>query len=154
MSKFVAAVLVGCLAAGVAFAADAIKIELKDFKYESPSETVGYKESDSKIFFYANGKAFQTVSIPEDGEYTLTIDASCDEALGMKAKMGIKVGDVVVDKSFELKSWEQKLYTFTVMLKKGSPKLELEFLNDIYKENEYDLNLYVHGVKLVPKKKK
>ena len=31
-------------------------------------------------------------------------------------------------------------------------KLVIEFLNDVYKENEYDRNLYIHSVKLEKKK--
>ena len=31
-------------------------------------------------------------------------------------------------------------------LKAGDHKLAIAFLNDIYKENEYDLNFFVHGV--------
>ena len=152
MRKFVATAIVACLAVGVAFAADAIKLELKDFKFEGSSEGVGYNEGDGKIFFYTNGKATQAAKIPEDGEYTITIEASCDEAKGEKAKMSLKVGDLEVEKSFELKATEMKEYTFKAKLKKGDPKLEIAFLNDTYKENEYDLNMYVHSVKIEKKK--
>ncbi len=37
-------------------------------------------------------------------------------------------------------------------LKAGEHKIAIEFLNDVYKENEYDLNLYVHSVTLQPAK--
>ena len=157
MRKFVATAVVACLAVGVAFAADVIKLELKDFKFEGSSELLGYNEGDSKLFFYVAGKTFQTVKIPEDGEYTITIEASCDEAKGEKAKLSLKVGDVEVEKSFELKAAEMKEYTFKAKLKKGDPKkadqkLEIAFLNDTYKENEYDLNMYIHSVKIEKKK--
>ena len=66
--------------------------------------------------------------------------------------MSLKVGELEVEKSFELKATEMKEYTFKAKLKKGSPKLEIAFLNDTYKENEYDLNMYIHSVKLEKKK--
>ena len=36
-------------------------------------------------------------------------------------------------------------------LKKGESKIVVAFLNDTYKENEYDSNLYIHSVKLEKK---
>ena len=143
-------------AVGAAVAADPIKLDLKDFKCKAKSETadtlVGYNDAESKLFFYTFGTATAAVKVPADGEYTITVEASCDEALNEKAKFKLTVGDEVVAKSFELKELGAKEYTFPAKLKKGDAKLVIEFLNDAYKENEYDRNLYVHAVKLDPKK--
>jgi hypothetical protein len=38
-----------------------------------------------------------------------------------------------------------------VKLKKGESNLSIKFTNDVYKENEYDRNLFVHGVKIEKK---
>ena len=144
-------------AVGLAAAAEPIKIDLKDFKMKpkfegTPEELMGYNEAEGKLFFYVHGTGTAEVKIPEDGEYTITIEASCDEAKNEKAKMAVKVGDVEVAKEFELKAVEAKEYPFTAKLKKGAQKLVIEFLNDEFKEGEYDRNLYVHAVKLEKKK--
>ena len=150
-----ASVMLG-LAVGMVAAAEAIKVELKDFTMKvaagSPEDLVGYNEAEGKLFFYTNGTGTATVKVPDDGEYTITIEASCDEAKGEKAKLSLKVGDTVVAKSFMLKEVGQQEYPFTAKLKKGEAKLEIAFLNDTYKENEYDSNLYVYAVKLEKKK--
>lgn len=149
---------VGVLAvAGLAVAAEAINIELKDFKLKAkhdgtPEELLGFNEADNKLFLYVAGTATAEAKVPEDGEYTITLELSCDEAKGEKAKIKLSVGDDVIEKSFELKQTDAKEYTFTAKLKKGSPKLSIEFLNDIFKEGEYDINLYIHAVKLEKKK--
>lgn len=149
---------VGVLAvAGLAVAAEAIKLELKDFKLKpkndgTPDGLLGFNEGENKLFLYTFGTASVEAKVPEDGEYTITLEMSCDEAKGEKAKIKLTVGDDVIEKSFELKQTEAKEYTFTAKLKKGSPKLAVEFLNDLYKEGEYDLNLYIHAAKLEKKK--
>jgi hypothetical protein len=43
---------------------------------------------------------------------------------------------------------EPKEYKFPTPLKAGEHKLTIEFTNDIFKEGEYDRNLYVHAVSL------
>ena len=150
-----AAVLAGlCLVA--AAAADPIKLELKDFKWkpknEGNTDLGGYNEGEGKLFLYTFGTQSADVKIPEDGEYTITVEASCDVAEKQFAKFKLTVGDVVVAKEHTLTAADAKSYEFTAKLKKGDAKLSIEFLNDLYKEGEYDLNLYVHGVKVEPKK--
>ncbi len=150
-----AIVLLACFTAGVvAAAADAVTVELKDFKPKGDlsADLFGYNEGEGKLFFYTNGTMEAPVTVPEDGEYTITIEASCDEAKGEKAKLKLTVGDDVVAKEFTLTDTGMKAYPFTAKLKKGKTTLAIEFLNDTFKENEYDLNLYVHSVKLEKKK--
>jgi len=65
--------------------------------------------------------------------------------------MKVAVDETVLAKEFALKEAAAKEYPFTAKLKKGTPKLSIEFLNDEFKEGEYDLNLYVHSVKLEKK---
>ena len=146
----VGAVAVVVASISVAVAAEAISVELKDFKL--PADGVVLDEGNSKIAFYAAGEAVATVKVVEDGEYTITVEASGDEAEKMKAKMTIKVGDDVVKENFELAMNESKEYTFVAKMKKGDAKLSIAFTNDAYKENEFDRNLYVHKVKLELKK--
>lgn len=148
--------LVVALAGGVAVAADPGKVELKAFKlkaaFEGGEALVGYNDGDEKIFFYTNGTATTDLKIDAEAEYTITLDASCDEADKKLAQIKVKAGDAVVKEKFDLTQAAQKVYTFDVKLKKGDHKLTFEFLNDTYKENEYDLNFYIHGVKVEKKK--
>src|SRR5687767_3308255 len=90
---------------GVAVAADAIKPDLKDFKWKckfAGGEALGgYDENDSRFFFYSFGTATGEVTIPEDGEYTVTVEASCSKAEKELAKFKLSVGEVVVAKEHE-----------------------------------------------------
>lgn len=154
-TKTVFALVMVLGSAGVVFAADAIKPDLKTFKWKAAfdggDQLGGYDENENRFFFYTNGSATGEVNIPDDGEYTITIDAACTEAKKVFASFKLTVGDVVVAKEHFLKAEEVKPYTFTAKLKKGKQKLVIEFLNDEFKEGEYDRNLFVHAVKLEKK---
>jgi hypothetical protein len=148
-------VFVAAVGAGVAVAADEVKVDLKTFKwkcaFEGGAELGGYDENDERFFFYTNGTATGDVTIPEDGEYTVTVDASCTEAQKEFAKFKVTVGEVVVVKEHACTTGDQKKYTFTAKLKKGKQPLVVAFLNDVYKESEYDRNLFVYSVKVEKK---
>lgn len=145
------------VAAGVAIAAEPIKVELKNLKWkyaggEGNDELGGFDEGQDRFFFYTNGTATGEVEIPADGEFTITIDASCTAAEKELAKFKLTVGETEVAKEFTLKQEESKAYDFTTKLKKGKQKLVVTFLNDKYKDGEYDLNLFLHGIKIAEKK--
>jgi len=142
--------------AATAVAADEIKVDLKTFKWKAAFDggeaLGGYDEGQDRFNFYTNGTATGEVTVPADGEYTVTVEASCAEAKKVFAAFKLTVGDVVVAKEHFLKSEDPKAYTLTARLKKGKQPLAIQFLNDEFKEGEYDRNLYVHGIKLEPKK--
>ena len=145
------------LCIGVVAAADPIKLELKDFKWKpknagSSDELGGFNEGESKLFFYTFGVQSADLKVPEDGEYAITVEASCNMAEKQYAKFKLTVGEDVVAKEHALTQEDAKSYEFTAKLKKGSPKLGIEFLNDEFKEGEYDRNLYIHSVKIEKKK--
>lgn len=141
------------LAVGTAVAAEAVKADLSKAKFEpANSELVGYSESDSRLFFHTNGTATVELTVPADGEYTLVVEASCDEAQNEKAKIKLAVGDKVVKDDFALTATDAKEYKFEAKLTKGTAKLSVSFVNDKYKENEYDLNLFVHSIRIEAKK--
>ena len=133
---------------GFAVAADAIKLELKNFKlkaaFEGGSELVGHDEGENRLFFYTNGTGTCEVKVPEDGEYTIKLDMGCTKAEKDFAQIKLAVGDVVVKDKFDLTAEDSKEYTFTAKLKKGDAKLAVSFLNDKFKEGEYDLNFYLY----------
>jgi Ca-dependent carbohydrate-binding module xylan-binding len=136
-----------------AAAAEPIKLDLADFKlasaFKGGEDLVKY-ENDT-ISFFTNGTATAKLTVPADGDYVIVIDASCNEALKEKAKVTLKVGDKPVKENFELTSEDQKEYKFDAKLAKGETTLSIAFTNDAYKENEYDRNLMVHGVRLEKK---
>ena len=158
MNRLVAAaVLVVCVSALSSVAADdkPITVELKTFTFEpANAELFGYQDEQGRLFFYTNGAAEATVKVPADGDYTIVINAACDSALNEKAKFKLSIDGKLIDKETTLTSDDPKDYSFTTPLKAGDRKLKIEFTNDAYKENEYDRNLYVHGVKIQPAAKK
>jgi hypothetical protein len=154
----VVAALALTLGAASAVAADAVKVPpLSEFKwkpgFEGGSELGGYDSGEDRFFFYSFGTASAEVAIPEDGEYTITVEASCTEAQKEFAKFKLTVGETEVAKEHACTTEEKKKYTFTAKLKKGKQALAIQFLNDAYKENEYDRNLFFHAVAVEPKKK-
>lgn len=156
MSRFVLVAVLG-LACGAASAADAVKVPpLGDFKwkckFDGGAELGGYDTGEERFFFYSFGTATADVTIPEDGEYTFTVEASCSEAEKELAKFKVTCGETVVAKEHACKKEEKTKYTLTAKLKKGKQALVIEFLNDKFKEGEYDLNLFVYSVTVEPKK--
>lgn len=142
------------LAAGAAaLAADATVLKLADFKVTptnagTDASLYGYNEGEGKLFLYVNGTAAAEFEAKEDGEVKVVIEASGDMGEKDRAKFKLTVGGTVIEKEFELKQNEAKAYTFKADVKKGKRKIEIEFVNDHYKENVYDCNLYIHSVKI------
>ena len=136
----------------IAPVADDIKLDLKAGKFNPDgNELLGYNEGDECAFFYINGSVTLTAKVPAEGEYTIVLSAACTAAMKENAKITIHVGDKEVAKGFALTTEDQKDYTFTAKFKDGENKLKIEFINDTYKEGEYDLNFYLHSVTLKKK---
>jgi hypothetical protein len=155
MIRFSCALLVLACSLGAVIAADEVKVDLKEFKFKCKFETTadlgGYDQGESRFYFYSFGTATGDVTIPDDGEYKLIVEASCTEAMKEFAKFKLSVGDVVVAKEHACTGEEQKKYEFTAKLKKGKHPLAIEFLNDVYKDGEFDRNLFVYAVKIEKK---
>jgi hypothetical protein len=139
----------------VVVAAEPIQLDMKALKwkaaFEGGDQLGGYNDGENKFCMYVNGTATGEVAIPEEGDYTVAIEASCDEAKKMYAAFKLTIGDVVVAKDHSLTTQNAKVYFFTAKLKKGKQNLVIEFINDEFKEGEYDRNLYLHAVKLEKK---
>jgi len=148
-TPFAAALLFAASAA----AADPIKFDLADFKLTSAVKGKDdlVKYDNDMISFYVNGSAAAKLTVPADGDYVIVIEASCTAALKENAKFTLKVGDTVVKEKFELTAEEQKEYKFDAKLTKGETTLSIAYVNDVYKENEYDRNLFLHGVRVEKK---
>lgn len=129
-----------------------IKADLSKIKFKSESaELFGWDENDSKAFFNTNGLGEVVLSVPADGEYEIVVTASCQAANGINAKFKLRVDGEQVGAETQLKAEDAKDYTFTTALKAGDRKIGPEFTNDMYKEGEYDLNFYLHGLKIIRK---
>ena len=83
-----------------------------------------------------------------DARVTVVVEASGTKGEKDLPKFKLTVGGTVIEKEFLLKQADAKTYTFKATVKKGKQKVEIEFLNDEYKENEYDSNLFLHSVKV------
>jgi len=129
-----------------------IKADISKIKFSSDSaELFGWDEGESRAFFNTNGLGEVVLSVPADGEYEIVVTASCQAANGINAKFKLRVDGAQVGVETQLKAEEAKDYTFTVPLKAGDRKIGPEFTNDMYKEGEYDLNFYLHGLKIIRK---
>jgi hypothetical protein len=130
-----------------------IDVELKSFKFkEAKADLFGFNEGEDKLFLYTNGKALAKFKVPADGDYRIVVKASGDEALNEGAKFKLAVDGKMIGKETTTTS-AAKDYTFESTLKAGEHDLSIEFTNDVYKEGEYDRNLYVHAVTLSKVKK-
>src|SRR5262249_36565698 len=132
-------------------AAKPLTVELKAFSFkvgEGKESLFGYNADEEKLFFYTNGTAEAKVKVPQDGDYEILVKASGDAALKEGAKFKVAVNGKQVGKEMETADGAPKEYVFPTPLKAGEHKLTIEFTNDVYKEGEYDRNLYVHGVTL------
>jgi hypothetical protein len=132
--------------------ADAITVDLKASKFKTaanvPADLLGYSEGESRVFFYVNGTAEAAVKVPADGDYEIVVEAAGDAAQNERAKFKLAVDGQAVGKETLLTADEPKEYKFTAKLKAGERKVAIEFTNDVYKEGEFDRNLYVYAVKL------
>lgn len=139
------------LAAVPAAEGDAIQVSLESFKFKVPDDQAdlfGYNEGEGKLFFYTNGTGEATVKLPAEGEYEITIEASCDPALNERAKFRVTLDDQPVGEETLLTDDFEKAYKLTFKAEAGERKLGIAFTNDVYEEGVHDRNLYVHGVTL------
>jgi hypothetical protein len=129
---------------------DPIAVDLRKFKFAVRPEIAdlfGYDEGESRLFFYTGGAGETTVKLPADGDYEIVVRASCDPALGERAKFKVTLDGQLVGMETLLTDDDQKDYKLTAPgAKAGERKLAIEFTNDAYKEGEYDRNLFVYQV--------
>ena len=127
----------------------AIVLELKDFKLPTEkADLFNYSEGEQKISLYTNGKIECKFKVPADGDYEIVVKATGDSALNEGAKFQLAIDDKAVGKETPVTDDDSKEYKFTSSLKSGEHTLSIEFTNDVYKEGEYDRNLYVRAVSL------
>lgn len=127
-----------------------IKADLSKAKFPNENtEHFGWDEGESRAFFWSNGIAEVVVKLPADGDYEITVTAGCQQADKQFAKFVLEVDGQKQGEEIALKSEDAKDYGCRLPLKAGDRKIGVRFTNDIYKEGEYDLNFFLHGLKLV-----
>jgi 3-oxoacyl-ACP reductase-like protein len=112
------------------------------------SDHFGYDDGQERMFFHANGCAEAKVKIPADGEYEIAVKAACDEAEKEFAKFRLRLDGQAASGEVLLTSTDVKEYKIPAKIAAGERKLGIEFTNDVWKEGEYDRNLFIHGVSL------
>ncbi len=86
------------------------------------------------------------VTLPESGDYEISVVASCDPARNEFARFDLSI-DRKVEATFELRAKEPEEYRHTVRISMGPRKLAIKFTNDYYDaRTKEDRNLYVHKV--------
>jgi hypothetical protein len=128
-----------------------LSVELSSFSFKVSKEKAdlfNYNEGEGKLCFYTNGAAEAKVKAAEGGDYEVLVTASGDKALKEGAKFKVTLDGKLLGKETETSDGEPKEYKFPAALKAGEHTLSVEFTNDVYKEGDYDRNLYVHGVTL------
>lgn len=124
-------------------------------KFKGPAEGAelfGFDDGNGRIFMYTAGTVEIPVKVAADGLYEIVVNASCDEAMGQKAKFTVSVDGQKVGDEISCSTVDDKAYSVKAQVKAGDRKIAVTFLNDLYKENEYDLNMYVNGLSLKPAK--
>ena len=135
--------------------ADAKPVTADLSKFKGPAEGAelfGFDEGNGRIFMYTAGAVEIPVKIAADGAYEIVVNVSCDEAKGEKAKFTVAVDGQKIGGEITCASVDDKAYAVKTELKAGDRKISVAFLNDLYKENEYDLNMFVNGLVVKPAK--
>ena len=151
LASLVCTALVLSYALAVADEAKPVTVALSSFSFKAPKgkeDLLKYDEGEEKLCFYINGTGEAKIDVPKKGDYEIVIKASGDKALKEGAKFKVAVDGKACGKETETSDGEPKEYKFATSLEAGEHKLTIEFTNDVYKEGEYDRNLYVHGVAL------
>ena len=127
-----------------------IKVDLSKVKWgEGPAELFGFDDGESRLFYYANGVAEFTVKVPADGEYQIVVTASSQPAQKEHAKFKLAVDGQPAGTETTCTAEDAKEYAFTAKLAAGDRKVSVTFTNDVYKQDEYDRNFFLNGLRLV-----
>lgn len=97
---------------------------------------------------FSNGRVDFAPNIPFSAKYKLTINAHGDQAGDEPVRLEVFVDDRSVGR-IDIPSSEPADYTLEFRLPRGKRRLELEFINDYYRESpRADRNLYISHVSL------
>ena len=101
-----------------------------------------------KMSFYTTAIFEGSVTVPEAGDYLVTVTASGTEASGELPKFRLTLGEKVLGDVL-LASTKQESYPVAARLAAGEHTLGIEFINDFYdKDARQDRNLFIHQIVL------
>jgi hypothetical protein len=126
-----------------------IVVDLSKVKWGQEGDNFGWDDGDMRLHYYSNGLGEFTVKVPADGEYQVVVTASSQPALNEHAKFKVAADGMPVGAETACTAEDAKEYAFVATLAAGDRKISVSFTNDIYKENEYDRNFFLNGLKLV-----
>jgi hypothetical protein len=150
-----AALLIPVLVSAGGDSSKPIAVDLATFEFKVPKDKealFSHNVGEDKLAFYANGSGETKIKIPKDGAYEIAVKASGDKALMEGAKFKVSLDGKQLGKETETSDGEPKEFKFATALKSGERILAIAFTNDVFKEGEYDRNLYVHAVTVSPVK--
>lgn len=101
---------------------------------------------DGSAYLKTRGKVDWKITIEQAGTYGITAVLSGDKALGILPKFEIWVNEEKMADSVSLKTEKKTNYSAQVKLPAGEVTLGIMFVNDAYRPDQYDRNLYVHKV--------
>jgi hypothetical protein len=96
------------------------------------------------VGFYTNGAASGVVDIQEAGLYRLALSAWATPAEGVWPLVQVKAGGKVIA-LVSVTGAAPHTFPFAAMLPKGKVKLDLEFVNDLFRNKE-DRNLFIDAL--------
>lgn len=126
-----------------------IVVDLTKVKWGQEGDNFGWDDADMRLHFWSNGFGEFTVKVPADGDYEIVVTASSQPALNEHAKFKVAADGKPVGTETTCTSEEAKEYRLTATLTAGDRKITVTYTNDVYKENEYDRNFFLNGLKLV-----
>jgi hypothetical protein len=126
-----------------------IVVDLTKVKWGQEGDNFGWDDGDMRLHYWSNGSGEFTVKVPADGEYEIVVTASSQPALNEHAKFKVAADGKPVGVETTCTSEEAKEYRLTAALSAGDRKISVSYTNDVYKENEYDRNFFLNGLKLV-----
>jgi len=133
-------------AMNAAASAPPVTAPLETFKQRVAGQ---YNESSAaKLSFYTAAIFEGAVTVPDAGDYEVTLTASGTEAKGELAKFRLTVDEKPVSDVL-LTSTKQQAYAVAARLTAGEHRLGIEFINDFYdQDTRQDRNLFIHQIVL------
>jgi hypothetical protein len=126
-----------------------IVVDLRKVKWGQEGDNFGWDDGEMRLHFWSNGSGEFTVRVPADGEYQIVVTATSQPALNEHAKFKVTADGRPVGVETTCTSEEARDYPLTAALLAGDRKISVSYTNDVYKENEYDRNFFLNGLKLV-----
>ncbi|HXX94681.1 MAG TPA: carbohydrate-binding domain-containing protein, partial [Planctomycetota bacterium] len=126
-----------------------IVVDLTKVKWMQEGDNFGWDEGDMRLHFYSNGSGEFAIKVPAEGDYDIVVTATSQPALNEHAKFKVAADGKPVGNEVTCTSEDAKEYRLSARLAAGERKISVSYTNDVYKENEYDRNFYLNGLKLV-----